>query len=507
MWLINTETLKLESVVNPETVEYAILSHTWEEEEVSFQEFQDLRSARTKKGFGKIKKTCRLAKKHGYQYAWVDTCCIDKSSSAELSEAINSMFRWYKGAKRCYAYLSDYRQTTIDSDFANCRWFTRGWTLQELIAPASVTFYNRYWESLGSKIEHSGMISSITKIHEPALIGQRDINTFQVVYRMSWAAGRKTTRPEDIAYCLFGIFDVNLPMLYGEGTNAFLRLQEEICQRVHDLTLFAWKTDTDEEHRGIFARSPKEFAYASYQTYLYAPVSGDVRVSNRGVIFDDMELMVVKKQGLFMPFNFFQIRGSTEFTPGGIFLEKTPDGYVRVKTDQLFPAGVRGRWLAPEHINVISRGVVAIRQVSMIYVSTLDAITISNVCPRRQWDPYMGAHMGTGRGMVELDVSLGNGESYPFMLLFIALFDDSALHHDIADSKWRNWSNALANTGKANMTSSWATVLEAHFFEKGTRNQGEGTWFYPTPDPSIDVRVDVAKVGRDWQVSLSLSYD
>ncbi|RTE72967.1 hypothetical protein BHE90_012610 [Fusarium euwallaceae] len=121
MWLINTETLKLESVVNPETVEYAILSHTWEEEEVSFQEFQDLRFARTKKGFGKIKKTCRLAKKHGYQYAWVDTCCIDKSSSAELSEAINSMFRWYKGAKRCYAYLSDYRQTTIDSDFANCR--------------------------------------------------------------------------------------------------------------------------------------------------------------------------------------------------------------------------------------------------------------------------------------------------------------------------------------------------------------------------------------------------
>ncbi|RSL74203.1 hypothetical protein CEP51_011630 [Fusarium floridanum] len=121
MWLINTETLKLESVVNPETVEYAILSHTWEEEEVSFQEFQDLRSARTKKGFGKIKKTCRLAKKHGYQYAWVDTCCIDKSSSAELSEAINSMFSWYKGAKRCYAYLSDYRQTTIDSDFANCR--------------------------------------------------------------------------------------------------------------------------------------------------------------------------------------------------------------------------------------------------------------------------------------------------------------------------------------------------------------------------------------------------
>ncbi|RMJ10642.1 hypothetical protein CDV36_009732 [Fusarium kuroshium] len=509
MWLINTETLKLESVVNPETVEYAILSHTWEEEEVSFQEFQDLRFARTKKGFGKIKKTCRLAKKHGYQYAWVDTCCIDKSSSAELSEAINSMFRWYKGAKRCYAYLSDYRQTTVDSSFANCRWFTRGWTLQELIAPASLTFYNRYWDALGSKRELSRIVSDITSIDEVVLLGQRDINTVRVVYRMSWAAGRKTTRPEDIAYCLFGIFDINLPMLYGEGTKAFLRLQEEICQQVHDLTIFAWKTDTDEGRRGIFADSPEEFAYASYGGYLYTLNSGDVRVSNRGVIFDDMELIDVKGQGLFMPFNFFgAIPGSAEYTPGGIFLKKTPDGYVRVKTDQLYQTGLDGRWLPPEQINVISRGFAATNQPLMVYISTSDATTICNVCPRRQWDPYTEAFMGARRGMVGFDVSLGNGQSYPLMVLFfLPLSHNPVLRHDIVDSRWHNWSNALANTGKADVSLSWVEVLSGHFFKEGTTNQGEGTWLYPTPDPSITVRVNVAKVERGWRMWLSLSHD
>ncbi|KAH7260118.1 heterokaryon incompatibility protein-domain-containing protein [Fusarium solani] len=266
MWLINTETLTLESVVNPESVEYAILSHTWEEEEVSFQEFQNSRLARKRKGFAKIEMTCYLARDQGYRYAWVDACCIDKSSSAELSEAINSMFRWYKGAKVCYAYLSDYDRTKVGRRFGNCRWFSRGWTLQELIAPKFLTFYNRHWTALGSKIELSKRISRITRIDEGVLLGHIDINTIHVVHRMSWAAKRKTSRPEDIAYCLFGIFDVNLPMLYGEGTKAFLRLQEEICQRVHDLTLFAWKTEANQaaEVRGIFARSPDEFAYASF---------------------------------------------------------------------------------------------------------------------------------------------------------------------------------------------------------------------------------------------------
>ncbi|KAI8667354.1 HET domain-containing protein [Fusarium sp. Ph1] len=492
MWLINTETLRLESVVNPETVKYAILSHTWEDEEVSFQEFQDLGFARTRKGFAKIEMTCLFAKSQGYPYAWVDTCCIDKSSSAELSEAINSMFRWYKDAQYCYAYLSDYHQTTVDSSFGRCKWFTRGWTLQELIAPRFLTFYNQDWESLGSKIELHEVISKITTIDSDVLLGECDISTIDVVYRMSWAAGRETTRAEDIAYCLFGIFDVNLPMLYGEGEKAFLRLQEEICQRVADLTLFAWKTDADEgaRIRGIFARSPDEFAYASSEGSMYRLYSGDVRVSNRGVIFDDMELLVVKGQGLFMPLNLFKEIPDLTGAQGGIFLEKLPDGYARVKTDQLFQTELdelEGRWLPPEQINVISRGSAAISLASsMIHVSTSTPFTIVNVSPRRQWDPYREAFIRTAEGMVDLDVDLGNGQPCPLLVLFYLLGTDAVVQHDIVERKWASWSNAMASIGKADLRQIASRELAGHFYERGQDNMGE-----------------VKKIEDGWQVWLS----
>jgi hypothetical protein len=508
MWLINTETLTLESVVNPESVEYAILSHTWEEEEVSFQEFQNSRLARKRKGFAKIEMTCYLARDQGYRYAWVDACCIDKSSSAELSEAINSMFRWYKGAKVCYAYLSDYDQTKVGRRFGNCRWFSRGWTLQELIAPKFLTFYNRHWTALGSKIELSKRISRITRIDEGVLLGHIDINTIHVVHRMSWAAKRKTSRPEDIAYCLFGIFDVNLPMLYGEGTKAFLRLQEEICQRVHDLTLFAWKTEANQaaEVRGIFARSPDEFAYASSENYNYQLYPGDLRVSNRGIVFDDMELLVVYGQGIFLPLSTF-VETPGKVDARGIFLDKTPDGYVRVKTDKLRPTELEGRWLGPEQINVISWGTAAIRQASsMIYVSTLGVVEINNVCPRRQWDPYKQAFIETGQGMVKLNVNPSDGRFYSPLVLFQFSKTDQAariLQHDIIGHELDGWSNVLADIGKVDLCLSSAAGLADHFHRRGQNHRGPGTWVHKIPDTLIDIHVQVEMIQGGWLVRLS----
>ncbi|KAF3806073.1 hypothetical protein GCG54_00004399 [Colletotrichum gloeosporioides] len=123
MWLLDTQTLKLQEIVDPSTVNYAILSHTWEHDEVSFQDISDLDSARKKAGFAKISKTCELSRQRSIPYAWVDTCCIDKSSSAELSEAINSMFQWYKLSVVCFVYLSDF---TFDKALNSSRWFTRG---------------------------------------------------------------------------------------------------------------------------------------------------------------------------------------------------------------------------------------------------------------------------------------------------------------------------------------------------------------------------------------------
>lgn len=270
MWLINTDTLKLEWFMGQESApEYAILSHTWLDGEVSFQDYADPEHAHTKPGFHKIKLTCTEAKQAGIRYAWVDTCCIDKTSSAELTEAINSMFQWYGASKVCYVYLPDLDPSVSVNAMADCRWFTRGWTLQELIAPRKVLFYDSSWTLRGTKASLAKELSLITGVGEDVLHNGTlgILSTIPVAQRMAWAARRTTTRLEDIAYCLLGIFDVNMPMLYGEGEKAFIRLQEEIIKETNDLTLFAWEAtnrhEPPQKYRGILARSPAEFANSS----------------------------------------------------------------------------------------------------------------------------------------------------------------------------------------------------------------------------------------------------
>ena len=137
------------------------------------------------------------------------------------------------------------------------QWFTRGWTLQELLAPDDVVFYDCNWLSLGTKKTLSEVIQKRTRIHEQALHGE-PLETYSIAQRMSWASQRVTTRPEDIAYCLLGIFDVNMPMLYGEGTKAFYRLQQEIIKQSDDHSIFAWPID-DRDQTGLLADSPDAF--------------------------------------------------------------------------------------------------------------------------------------------------------------------------------------------------------------------------------------------------------
>ncbi|KAI0411000.1 HET-domain-containing protein [Xylaria grammica] len=241
MWFIKTDTMQLEYVLNSQGLRYAILSHTWGHEEVSFQQFADLNSARRMAGFAKIRRTCELAKEEfGLDYAWVDTCRIDKSSSAELSEAINSMFAWYRDATICITFLSDLPSSKsielIPPGLEKCRWFRRGWTLQELLAPRRVEFYDQVWHPIGSKKSLERVLKGITGIPSHVLGGD-SLDTILVGNRMKWAAMRETTRPEDTAYCLLGIFGINMPLLYGEGHNAFIRLQEEICRQTNDMSL------------------------------------------------------------------------------------------------------------------------------------------------------------------------------------------------------------------------------------------------------------------------------
>ena len=236
-----------EYIGNEKVPDYAILSHTWGEQEVIFDNLKNLNiaediGARSKAGWDKIRFCAQQTERDGLNHFWVDTCCIDKSNSQELQETINSMFRWYQNAKKCYVYLSDVKRNTCDADsdsyqrwmpaFRESRWFTRGWTLQELLAPKSVEFFSKEGERLGDKQSLRDTIHEITGIPTKALLG-RQLSEFGVDERFSWAANRQTKYEEDEAYCLLGIFGIYLPLIYGEKRlSAMKQLLNELEQPV-----------------------------------------------------------------------------------------------------------------------------------------------------------------------------------------------------------------------------------------------------------------------------------
>ncbi|OJD12835.1 hypothetical protein AJ78_06637 [Emergomyces pasteurianus Ep9510] len=261
MRLLNTKTLQLEEFADDSIPPYAILSHRWQAQEVVLRDLEGS-PAFTEPRFKKLSDTCAQALRDSLGYIWVDTCCIDKSSSAELSESINSMYEWYRCAAVCYVYLNDVTESSVteSSTFSSSVWFTRGWTLQELIAPSEVQFFNTEWQKLGSKVDLKDEISSITGIPVKVLTGELAPQELSVAQRMSWASQRTTTKVEDIAYSLLKLFDINMPILYGEKEKAFIRLQEEIMKQSDDQTLFAWKISDSQTYQGLLAKSPAAFA-------------------------------------------------------------------------------------------------------------------------------------------------------------------------------------------------------------------------------------------------------
>ncbi|KAI0742557.1 heterokaryon incompatibility protein-domain-containing protein [Daedaleopsis nitida] len=291
MWLLNSRTLQLKFFVSPEKVYggYAILSHCWDDDEQSFKDLRKIHKRCSASGTDprdhvceKIRRCCELVRLHGHVWVWIDTCCIDNTSSAELSEAISSMYRYYAMAKVCYAYLRDvptegaftFERGRYISPFARSRWHRRGWTLQELIAPRFVLLLSSSWDVLGSKADLAEDLESITGIPATVLRLEERAQARSVAQRMSWASRRETTREEDEAYCLLGLFGIHIPTLYGEGRQAFRRLQEEIMRTSPDTTLFAWgpistMTEGDKEDgqdadraSGLFAVRPSDFCHS-----------------------------------------------------------------------------------------------------------------------------------------------------------------------------------------------------------------------------------------------------
>ncbi|KAJ9613565.1 hypothetical protein H2200_003507 [Cladophialophora chaetospira] len=259
MRLIDTTTLQLHWFDDDKIPKYAILSHRWESEEVLYDDMRTGTATRLK-GYAKLENACRQASRDGCQFIWIDTCCINKDSSAELSEAINSMYSWYYNSEKCYAYLSDVQthatKNILGISFERSVWFERCWTLQELIAPEHIDFFESSWRHIGTRSSLLDRICKITGIHQNALLERRP-HDFSIAQRMSWASKRKSTRKEDVAYSLLGIFEVNMPMLYGEGTKAFTRLQEEIIKRSDDHSIFAWEGSIGQPQ--LLADSPASF--------------------------------------------------------------------------------------------------------------------------------------------------------------------------------------------------------------------------------------------------------
>lgn len=364
---------------------YAILSHTWADEEVTYHDLSQRQDARAKQGWNKIQKGCALARSLDLEYIWIDTCCIDKSSSAELSEAINSMFKWYENARLCIAFLSDWdaaADTPDSKTFRSSRWFTRGWTLQELIAPAEVLFFDRHWIQAFTRDSLKTLIHDVTgiptSILEAAENGDRQcrqrLDGVSVAQRMSWAAKRTTTRSEDAAYCLLGIFDINMPLLYGEGaTKAFRRLQDEIIKSTDDESLYAWSYSRDVAEKrhfwGLLADSPAAFGnYGDMiprrSRYLTRSSGRTVTVSNRGLLLDLFVTPFPKDMSrtIFLAFLDCDMRreGSSSSLSPVILLQRTAwdngSDMVRIRTDILGLSMMNNVVLPDELANLLSTG-------------------------------------------------------------------------------------------------------------------------------------------------------
>lgn len=241
MRLINVETMQLHYLPNADIVEieYATLSHTWGQDETTYQKWHDAQ-ARESDDTKKVRDACKVVKESlGLQWLWVDTCCINKADEDEVNEAVNSNFLWYQSSRVCLAYLSDVpTANTNDNEllsfqFRHSRWFTRGWTLSELLAPPQLVLYAADWTVLGRRDDSlADLISLIVGIDQAYLSGRKNVQQASFGTRMSWISGRRTARVEDMAYCMLGILDIEMSIQYGEREKAMSRLEERIKQKV-----------------------------------------------------------------------------------------------------------------------------------------------------------------------------------------------------------------------------------------------------------------------------------
>ncbi|KAL0932109.1 het and ankyrin domain protein [Colletotrichum truncatum] len=342
MRLLHARTQQLYTFAYPPPVQYAIFSHTWSsphDDEWSFydsvgQEHDSIRHEI-------ILRVCNLTQGHSLEFVWIDSVCIDKSSSADISKAINSLPKYFQKAAICFAFLVDLPCGTsvpCKDTWAQCRFWTRAWTLQELILPAKIQFYDSKWHLRGERSSQHlpSLISGITGIDEEILSRQRTLQQTSVARKMSWAALRKSSSPEDVAYSLLGLFDVYIPIVFGEGSRrAFRRLQEEILKHSNDASLFAWTSSEEEEYRGIFANSPREFLAFAQQDVTHLPFDfkGFVVLASKGVLVSGQFLN--QQDGLLLDLG-SQTDSNDDSKRLGILFRRSNDGtFARIMASEI----------------------------------------------------------------------------------------------------------------------------------------------------------------------------
>ncbi|KXH47134.1 HET domain-containing protein [Colletotrichum salicis] len=411
MKLLNCSTLRIQEMhparkqeLEREVIStpYAILSRKWEREEDEVT-FEDMGSAevRSKKvlGWSKILQTCDEALERGIRYAWIDTCCIYKRNLTELTESVNSMY------------------VDPEGDLAKSTWFTRGWTLQELIAPCKIEFYDKSWNIIGSRINLSREIQSL-------------LASIPVGRRMSWAAGREAKKVEDRAYSLLEIFGVSMPLLYGEGDQAFIRLQEEIIKATNDMSLLAWCDsrvtfpEGSEELRGILTHTPDDFSNFCNLESISDPRRGpEFSMTNKGLRLET-RIFTYGRGSLFLSLGCPKDAESKKNFLG-ILLHRLHSGiFVRASPDRLFlrdpfsnnrPLEKKFYFICKQFTPDLLEepGQVPGRDFR-ICIAENSKIRVQNASPKRHWTPHTRTYCSRDFWDFEGRVEIGSSSEVTF---------------------------------------------------------------------------------------------
>lgn len=288
MRLLNTESFELRDSTDPPPL-YSVFSHAHGSNDIGFEDFRYPEILPLKAGFNRLWQACSRARDHGSKWLWADTVCIDRSSSAAVSDALNSLSRIYQECTFSIIYLEDlipgeYADSNIEKQLANCAWFRNVWVLPQLVFPRNSFIYDRDWTEIGTKASLAPQISAITSIEQSVLINSAALGEYSIAKRISWASKLDASRPEDRTFALLGILGVHMPIVYGEGHKAFLRLQEEILRDTSDYSLFAWRPEVFQAYRGLLAYSPAEFEHFRKGPNGPFCIKGEVQSISAGVI-------------------------------------------------------------------------------------------------------------------------------------------------------------------------------------------------------------------------------